>query len=183
MKAKQIKTILCCRNPKDTAVSYYNHMKGIKSYEYDGKWSDWLPVYLQGKCKSYEQPLLKAAFPCWSRLLYFIYDCIKAQNNESLKYFHENLILCPRSDRHFGLVCIVLRRTTTVQGIWLWNRKDDLANLECSKVQSHIRRQNYLTCWVQRDIDYNYSDVFSYLLRSCMLKCGCNSYISTIKMI
>ncbi|XP_060586560.1 sulfotransferase 1B1-like isoform X1 [Ruditapes philippinarum] len=49
MKDKQIKTILCCRNPKDTAVSYYNHMKGIKSYEYDGKWSDWLPVYLQGK--------------------------------------------------------------------------------------------------------------------------------------
>ncbi|XP_060586569.1 sulfotransferase 1C4-like isoform X4 [Ruditapes philippinarum] len=49
MKAKQIKTILCCRNPKDIAVSYFNHMKGVKSYEYDGKWSDWLPVYLQGK--------------------------------------------------------------------------------------------------------------------------------------
>ncbi|XP_060587376.1 sulfotransferase 1B1-like [Ruditapes philippinarum] len=49
MKDKQIKTILCCRNPKDTAVSYYNHMKGFKSYEYDGKWKDWLPVYLQGK--------------------------------------------------------------------------------------------------------------------------------------
>jgi hypothetical protein len=51
MKDKQIKTILCCRNPKDTAVSYYNHMKGFKSYEYDGKWKDWLPVYLQGICK------------------------------------------------------------------------------------------------------------------------------------
>ncbi|XP_060586558.1 sulfotransferase 1B1-like [Ruditapes philippinarum] len=49
MKAKQIKTILCCRNPKDTAVSYYNHMTGLKPYNYEGKWSDWLPVYLQGK--------------------------------------------------------------------------------------------------------------------------------------
>ncbi|XP_053376566.1 uncharacterized protein LOC123535334 [Mercenaria mercenaria] len=50
MKVKQIKTVLCCRNQKDTAVSYYNHMKGIEVYGYDGKWSDWLPVYLQGKC-------------------------------------------------------------------------------------------------------------------------------------
>ncbi|XP_053376363.1 sulfotransferase 1C4-like [Mercenaria mercenaria] len=49
MKEKQIKTVLCLRNPKDTAVSYYNHMKGIKVYGYDGKWEDWLPVYVQGK--------------------------------------------------------------------------------------------------------------------------------------
>jgi hypothetical protein len=51
MRAKQIKTVLCLRNPKDTAVSYYNHMKGLNIYEYDGKWEDWLPVYMQGKCK------------------------------------------------------------------------------------------------------------------------------------
>ncbi|XP_045172039.2 sulfotransferase 1B1-like [Mercenaria mercenaria] len=49
MRAEQIKTVLCCRNPKDTAVSYYNHMHGIKHYSYDGKWEDWLPVYIQGK--------------------------------------------------------------------------------------------------------------------------------------
>ncbi|XP_053376632.1 sulfotransferase 1B1-like [Mercenaria mercenaria] len=48
IKAKQIKTVLCLRNPKDTAVSFYNHMKGFKAYDYDGKWEDWLPVYLQG---------------------------------------------------------------------------------------------------------------------------------------
>ncbi|XP_060574601.1 sulfotransferase 1B1-like [Ruditapes philippinarum] len=45
MRAKQIKTVLCLRNPKDTAVSYYNHMKGLNIYDYDGKWEDWLPVY------------------------------------------------------------------------------------------------------------------------------------------
>ncbi|KAL4224309.1 Sulfotransferase [Mactra antiquata] len=49
LREKQIKTVLCVRNPKDTAVSYYNHMCGIKFYEYNGKWEDWLPVYLDGK--------------------------------------------------------------------------------------------------------------------------------------
>ncbi|XP_053374864.1 sulfotransferase 1A1-like [Mercenaria mercenaria] len=49
MRAKQIKTVLCIRNPKDIAVSYYNHAKGVKTYDYDGKWEDWLQVYLQGK--------------------------------------------------------------------------------------------------------------------------------------
>lgn len=43
------KTILCVRNPKDTAVSFYNHMKGFRTYEYDGKFSDWLPIFLAGK--------------------------------------------------------------------------------------------------------------------------------------
>ncbi|XP_053376361.1 sulfotransferase 1B1-like isoform X2 [Mercenaria mercenaria] len=61
MKAKQIKTVLCLRNPKDTAVSYYNHMKGFKSYDYDGKWEDWLPVFVQGKLEygRYSEYLLK----------------------------------------------------------------------------------------------------------------------------
>lgn len=49
MKKKKIKTVLCFRNPKDTVVSFYNHQKGIKKFEYDGKFSDWLPVYLEGK--------------------------------------------------------------------------------------------------------------------------------------
>ena len=43
--------MLCLRNPKDTAVSYYNHMKGLNIYEYNGKWEDWFPVYTQGKRK------------------------------------------------------------------------------------------------------------------------------------
>lgn len=51
MKTKSIKTVLCIRNPKDTAVSYYNHMRGISMYEYEGKWEDWLPVFADGKCK------------------------------------------------------------------------------------------------------------------------------------
>ncbi|KAL4224158.1 Sulfotransferase [Mactra antiquata] len=49
LQEKQIKTILCLRNPKDSAVSYYNHMISIKLYEYDGKWCNWLPTCMDGK--------------------------------------------------------------------------------------------------------------------------------------
>lgn len=49
LKLKQIKTILIVRNPKDTLVSFYNHHTGHELYYYDGKWEDWLPMYLTGK--------------------------------------------------------------------------------------------------------------------------------------
>ncbi|XP_052818309.1 sulfotransferase 1B1-like [Mya arenaria] len=36
---KKIKTMLCLRNPKDTAVSFFNHMRGMKMYNYgNGQW-------------------------------------------------------------------------------------------------------------------------------------------------
>ncbi|XP_060604421.1 sulfotransferase 1B1-like [Ruditapes philippinarum] len=61
MKAQQIKTVLCLRNPKDTAVSYYNHMKGIKMYEYEGKWENWISGFAEGKYEygKYSQYLLE----------------------------------------------------------------------------------------------------------------------------
>ncbi|XP_052802926.1 sulfotransferase 1A1-like [Mya arenaria] len=47
---KKIKTVLCLRNPKDTAVSYFNHMRGIKMYNYgNGQWKNWMRPYVQGK--------------------------------------------------------------------------------------------------------------------------------------
>ncbi|WAR02515.1 ST1B1-like protein [Mya arenaria] len=47
---KKIKTVLCLRNPKDTAVSYFNHMRGLKMYNYrNGQWKNWLRPYVQGK--------------------------------------------------------------------------------------------------------------------------------------
>lgn len=49
LQLKKLKTILIHRNPKDTLVSYYNFHQGIDLYEYDGKWDDWLPMYLDGK--------------------------------------------------------------------------------------------------------------------------------------
>ncbi|KAL4224038.1 Sulfotransferase [Mactra antiquata] len=49
LQEKQIKTVLCLRNPKDYTVSHYNHMRSIKLYEYDGKWCDWLPICMDGK--------------------------------------------------------------------------------------------------------------------------------------
>lgn len=52
MKKKQTKTILCARNPKDTAVSYFNHLKGLTGYGYsEGKWENFPKLFLEGKRK------------------------------------------------------------------------------------------------------------------------------------
>ncbi|XP_060599453.1 sulfotransferase 1B1-like, partial [Ruditapes philippinarum] len=50
-EAKELgcKLIYVLRNPKDVAVSLYNHNRGIPLYEYDGKWEYFLPLFLQGK--------------------------------------------------------------------------------------------------------------------------------------
>lgn len=66
MREKQTKTIICLRNPKDTAVSLYNHMVGMKASGYSGNWKDWLPVYTEGKLEygKYSEYLLD-----WERLV------------------------------------------------------------------------------------------------------------------
>lgn len=46
---KRCKLIHCLRNPKDQAVSFFHHTKGIKLYEYDGKWENYLDLWLEGK--------------------------------------------------------------------------------------------------------------------------------------
>ena len=51
MRTKQTKTVLILRNPKDAAVSHYNHCKGIKIYDYDGEWKNFFPLWIQGKRK------------------------------------------------------------------------------------------------------------------------------------
>ena len=55
MKDKKVKTVLILRNPKDTAVSFYNHMCAINLYAYSGKWENWLPAYVNGECKTYKR--------------------------------------------------------------------------------------------------------------------------------
>lgn len=51
VKEKTIKTVVLVRNPKDTAVSSYYHTAGAKMFDYDGKFSDYLKVFLKGKGK------------------------------------------------------------------------------------------------------------------------------------
>lgn len=46
---KRCKIINFVRNPKDVVVSLYNHVKGIKCYEYDGKWENFLPLFMEEK--------------------------------------------------------------------------------------------------------------------------------------
>ena len=49
--AKKCKIIYILRNPKDVAVSLYNHVKNLLCYHYDGKWENFLPLFLDGKSK------------------------------------------------------------------------------------------------------------------------------------
>ncbi|CAL1535197.1 unnamed protein product [Lymnaea stagnalis] len=50
ISAKKTKIILTVRNPKDTAVSFYNHHMAIKTmYIYDGPFKDWFQLYMDGR--------------------------------------------------------------------------------------------------------------------------------------
>ena len=49
MLEKQCRIVFILRNPKDMAVSFYNHVKGIKSYHYQGQWKDFFPFILKGE--------------------------------------------------------------------------------------------------------------------------------------
>ena len=50
---KKIKTIFICRNPKDVVVSFYNHSKGLNIYEYDGKFENYLQMFMRGEGLNY----------------------------------------------------------------------------------------------------------------------------------
>ncbi|CAG5123883.1 unnamed protein product [Candidula unifasciata] len=48
-KAMKTKIVLTTRNPKDTAVSLYNHHINLKEvYNYEGEFSDWFQFFLNG---------------------------------------------------------------------------------------------------------------------------------------
>ncbi|WAR01307.1 ST1B1-like protein [Mya arenaria] len=50
---RKCKIVLLVRNPKDIAVSGYNHHYGLTgSYDYHGKWENYLPLFLEGKVES-----------------------------------------------------------------------------------------------------------------------------------
>ena len=49
---KKTKIVLALRNPKDVAVSFYHHHKGMESHKYDGKFADYFQLFIEGKCKN-----------------------------------------------------------------------------------------------------------------------------------
>ena len=49
---KKTKIVLALRNPKDVAVSFYHHHKGIQPYKYNGKFTDFCQLFIEGKCKN-----------------------------------------------------------------------------------------------------------------------------------
>lgn len=46
---KKCKIIYILRNPKDGAVSFYNHHVRLLDYEYSGTWRSYLPRFLSGR--------------------------------------------------------------------------------------------------------------------------------------
>lgn len=46
---KRLKMVLLLRNPKDVVVSFYNHTKGIRMYNYDGKFENYLKMFMRGE--------------------------------------------------------------------------------------------------------------------------------------
>ena len=48
---KGTKIVLVLRNPKDMSVSYYHHHSGINLYDYNGKFEDYLPLFMKGERK------------------------------------------------------------------------------------------------------------------------------------
>lgn len=50
VKEKRVKIVFVARNPKDLAVSLFNMMAALKHYNYEGNFSDWLPLFIRGDC-------------------------------------------------------------------------------------------------------------------------------------
>lgn len=48
---RKCKIIYILRNPKDVAVSFYNHHSRIREYEYNGNWNVYLPRLIKGQGK------------------------------------------------------------------------------------------------------------------------------------
>lgn len=49
MKEKKTKIIWIARNPKDAIVSLYYHITGMKMFQYNGKFADFLTLFLENK--------------------------------------------------------------------------------------------------------------------------------------
>ena len=60
---KRIKCVLLCRNPKDTVVSFYNHTKGMTPYQYNGKFQNYLEMFMRGDGESFFQSRI-CSFVC-----------------------------------------------------------------------------------------------------------------------
>ncbi|CAG5126494.1 unnamed protein product [Candidula unifasciata] len=45
---KRSKIVLCVRNPRDVAVSYYKFISNLNVWDYDGSWESFFPLFLNG---------------------------------------------------------------------------------------------------------------------------------------
>lgn len=59
---KRLKIIHVLRNPKDMLVSFYNHVKGINCYGYNGKWENFFKLFLKNERKRVTFPTICLPF-------------------------------------------------------------------------------------------------------------------------
>jgi len=83
MKQKKTKVVLCLRNPKDAAVSYFNHMRAMTMYHYKGEWKNWVGPYVRGQCVC----LLFAWFSCVCEFVFILLD-FRSYNSGQTPYVH-----------------------------------------------------------------------------------------------
>lgn len=56
---KRSKLLYLCRNPKDVAVSFYNHLRKDHDMQYNGSWGAYLDLFTEGRGK-----LLRSQYCC-----------------------------------------------------------------------------------------------------------------------
>jgi len=48
---KRLKCIFVARNPKDVAVSFFNHSRNLSMYQYTGKFENYLQMFMRGESR------------------------------------------------------------------------------------------------------------------------------------
>lgn len=103
---KKIKTVYVIRNYRDITVSFYNFVKGMKHYNYDGKWADWLQLHLEQKitygsyfsyAKQWEDAINGSLLP----ILVVYYEDLKENTVDEIRRLASFLDLAVRPDDKF----------------------------------------------------------------------------------
>lgn len=96
---KKCKIIYILRNPKDVAVSFYNHHVRLLDYEYSGTWRSYLPRFLSGRgewmCEWLTASFLTSRGTCFASVILRvtrIYDILQGKLKNKYPVLNTSLI-------------------------------------------------------------------------------------------